>query len=158
MIEITFKGDGDAVAFEIARFAAQMSAGGKLMDLAAKQAAAKAEKPAEEIPVAEEVKETPKSVKKAAKKAEPEKAAPIVENVENAAEDVFDDEPVEVAADVPKDKDAMRLYLLGAGLAAQDSVALVTKYSENGKLSGVPLTDYPKIVAEVKALQAKGKG
>lgn len=165
MIEIKFTGEGDAVAFEIARFAAQIGTGMRVLEAASRKSVpAEAEGPKTEPDVAEPEKEQPKAEAKPRgrpkKELEVQKPAPVVESVEQKAEDVFDEEEqidIEEVIAAPKTRDEMKTLLIKSGLTVDDQIALVKKFSSTGKLSGVPESDFGKMARAIEdAKKANG--
>ncbi len=154
MIEITFK--GDTALAEIQAFAAQIGVGAKMLNLAREQAARQAEQPKDgeiiEPPKAEDPKPAPKKAGRP-----PKTAAPVVENVANEPEDVFDETPAaedesqDAPAAIPADLGALKDFFLKCPLSPNKQIEIVKKYSTTGKLSGIAEADYGKVVAECNA-------
>lgn len=163
MIEIKFTGTPQEVVLDMAKLVEQLRAGERLMAIAHAQATAKAEAEGEGpkveaaeggVPKAEAV----ETKKRGRKPKEEPSAAPVVENVEQPAEDVFakDDEPGLVAEEVvvPKDKDGLKAMFLSSDLPSTVATEILKKFATNepvGKLSGIPLASYPAVVKAIEA-------
>lgn len=169
MIELKFHGTPDEVLAEASMFVAQLATGGKMIAAAQAQQhrqsqikeagdGPSSQAPAEPMPVAEEVKPS----KPEAKKAKAPKPAPVVENVEQTVEDVFDDgpDPAEEnqdADDTPKTMEELKSRFVSTGLSPDYGKAILTKFSTTGKLSGIPLEKYGEVVKAINVALAEQK-
>jgi hypothetical protein len=166
MIEIKFSGDPATVLQEASMFVAQLGTGHKMLSLAAQQRHEEAEQPAAAVPeqpapTTEPPKPKAGRPKAADKKTEP--PAPTVEKVEQTVEDVFDDGPApaeenqDEAVAIPSTMEEMKAYFMKAGLSPEDNLAILKKYSDTGKLSGIPQARYKDVVKAIDTAKAKRK-